>query len=416
MRVLVFAKRMLLGFIFLLVSSNSVLQAEAIADPYLGQCVYSVQNPQYYVDDYDEGDEWGTNNTYFNLVWNGIMVYASTPIANVDSLGRPFWETGGYRYTRGALVAYFHYWGAYDYDICKTSAGILAPFSSPRSIFVPPTSTTDKRWVDGAWVEGYKISWGNSINGVTYRLEEATDSDFTTGLRTVVSDTTDRSAAISDRTPGFTYYYRVRAEMNGEFTDWVYGANGCTVSEGSIWSTWWAGEYTDNLWRSDFPTERPLTIRVFYQNGETWDAYIPSSDYYEGHPGTWELWIGGNNFEFYESSQWIFNRIDILHDNPPDLPASISVPTDSRTGSYTVSWTASPTSDATYRLEEATDSHFTTELRTVVSDTTSLSAAISGSAGSTTYYYRVRAEKDGFFSAWVNGANGCTLPKKLKRR
>jgi hypothetical protein len=90
------------------------------------------------------------------------------------------------------------------------------------------------------------------------------------------------------------------------------------------------------------------------------------------------------------------------------MPSSISVPAAS-SPIYTVSWGASPTAGVTYRLEEATDSAFTNGLRTVVSDMTSLSAAISGRATGVTYYYRVRAEIDGVYSAWRNGTNGCVV-------
>lgn len=66
----------------------------------------------------------------------------------------------------------------------------------------------------------------------------------------------------------------------------------------------------------------------------------------------------------------------------------------------------------TYRLEEATDATFTSNLRTVVSDTMSLSATISGRTVGLTYYYRVRAEKDGLSSGWKT-ASGCYIGVSL---
>jgi outer membrane protein assembly factor BamB len=97
-------------------------------DPYFGQCIFQFpQIPQHYIDDYDEGMEWGTNNTYFNVVWNGHLIFELIPVSRVDAYGRPYWETDGYRYTRGDFVAYEDEWGVNDWEVCKTSAGTLAP-------------------------------------------------------------------------------------------------------------------------------------------------------------------------------------------------------------------------------------------------------------------------------------------------
>jgi large repetitive protein len=97
-------------------------------DPYLGQCVFqNPQAPNYYIDDYDEGQDWGTGNTYFNVVWNGDLIYDLIPIASADSYGRPYWESGGYRYTRGAWMDYEAEWGTTNWQVCKTAAGTPAP-------------------------------------------------------------------------------------------------------------------------------------------------------------------------------------------------------------------------------------------------------------------------------------------------
>jgi hypothetical protein len=299
------------GLFLLLVTWSLVLRADATEpDPYLGQCVYAwPQNPNYLIDDYDESIDWGTANAYFNLTWNDETLYTLSPVGDVDSQGRPYWETGGYRYTRAALVDYSE--GVHAYQICKTTVGVLAPLSSPLSITVPAGSATGLRWSNGSWVEGYTVYWGNSISGATYRLEEATDSNFTIGVRTVVSNTTAQSAAISGNAPGTTYYYRVRAEKNGAVSAWIQAGNGCVVSEGDGWSTWWSGAYTDNLTRSDFPPDRPLGLRIHYQDGTTWEGTLPDSHYYEGSPGTWEITIDGSTFDYYEGGNTYFNRIDV---------------------------------------------------------------------------------------------------------
>jgi hypothetical protein len=266
---------------------------------------------------YDELEE------AWEIVWDySGYSYYGYDIAGTDSYGREYHNAGSYRYTRGRTVMEEfdnNGFGWYMYKVCKTPLGVQCSGDGdwspeqPASLTVPVSSTSGS----------YTVSWDASPTaGVTYHLEEATDAAFTTGLRTVVSGTTALSEVISGRTVGLTYYYRVRADKDGQSSAWRTG-NSCYI------------------------------------------GVIP--------------------------------------------PASISVPATNSSGDYTVSWGASPTAGATYRLEEATDSSFTTGLRTVVSGTTSLSAAITGRATGTTYYYRVRAEADGLNSSWRSGANGCVV-------
>jgi hypothetical protein len=91
---------------------------------------------------------------------------------------------------------------------------------APASVTVPPASTT------GA----YTVSWGlANIAGASYELEEATDPAFTAGR--VAYTGTLRTAAITGRESGKTYYYRVRALVVTWYpSPWTSGANGCAVS------------------------------------------------------------------------------------------------------------------------------------------------------------------------------------------
>jgi hypothetical protein len=90
-------------------------------------------------------------------------------------------------------------------------------------------------------------------------------------------------------------------------------------------------------------------------------------------------------------------------------PSSITVPTSSATGSYTVSWGTSNTSSVTYVLEEATNSTFTSNLRQAYSGT-GTSASITGRTSGNTYYYRVKATRSGYAdSDWRTGSNGCVV-------
>ncbi|NJC89137.1 MAG: hypothetical protein FIB02_11515, partial [Desulfuromonas sp.] len=83
-------------------------------------------------------------------------------------------------------------------------------------------------------------------------------------------------------------------------------------------------------------------------------------------------------------------------------PASITVPANSTTGNYTVSWGESATTGATYTLEESTAADFASGPVTVVTTgLTAISASISGK-DSCVYYYRVKAVKVPMTdSAWI---------------
>src|SRR6185436_9751325 len=73
---------------------------------------------------------------------------------------------------------------------------------------------------------------------------------------------------------------------------------------------------------------------------------------------------------------------------PPGTPATISAPTSSATGAYTVSWTAGTGTITSFEVYESTSSTFTTQ--TSVYTGTGTSTPVSGK-GNGTYYYRVRA-------------------------
>ncbi|HEY6000738.1 MAG TPA: Ig-like domain-containing protein [bacterium] len=90
-------------------------------------------------------------------------------------------------------------------------------------------------------------------------------------------------------------------------------------------------------------------------------------------------------------------------------PAPPVVPLESVVPAYWVSWGASGTPDASYQLEEAVDAEFTTGLRTVYTGD-QLSVEIVDRTNGGTYYYRVRALRDGWNpSAWMPGGNGCAV-------
>ena len=70
------------------------------------------------------------------------------------------------------------------------------------------------------------------------------------------------------------------------------------------------------------------------------------------------------------------NRTQVASGAPPGIPASITVPSSSSTGSYTINWGAASGTLSAYQLFEATNSGFSGE--TLAYSGAALSQAISG--------------------------------------
>jgi YD repeat-containing protein len=100
------------------------------------------------------------------------------------------------------------------------------------------------------------------------------------------------------------------------------------------------------------------------------------------------------------------NRTGVSSGTPPGVPASITVPPSSSTGSYTISWGIASGTVTAYQLYEATNSGFSPE--TLAYSGTALSKAISGK-GNGTYYYRIRACNGSLCGGYRTGANAIVV-------
>lgn len=96
------------------------------------------------------------------------------------------------------------------------------------------------------------------------------------------------------------------------------------------------------------------------------------------------------------------NRTQVASGAPPGIPASITVPSTSSTGSYTINWGVASGTLTAYELYEATNAAFSGQ--TLAYSGTALSKAISGK-GNGSYYYRVRACNGTICSGYRTGAN-----------
>ena len=96
------------------------------------------------------------------------------------------------------------------------------------------------------------------------------------------------------------------------------------------------------------------------------------------------------------------NRTEVASGTPPGIPASITVPASSSTGTYTVSWGTATGTLTAYELYEATNSSFSGQVQ--VYSGTGTSRQISGK-GNGTYYYRVRACDGSICGGYRTGSN-----------
>lgn len=97
--------------------------------------------------------------------------------------------------------------------------------------------------------------------------------------------------------------------------------------------------------------------------------------------------------------------------NVPGVPSSISVPSSSSTGNYTISWGAASGSVTRYELYEATNASFSGQVLTYSG--TSRSKGISGK-DTGTYYYRVRACNSSVCSAYRTGTNAIAVSAPIQ--
>lgn len=100
------------------------------------------------------------------------------------------------------------------------------------------------------------------------------------------------------------------------------------------------------------------------------------------------------------------NRAQVATRMPPGMPASITVPASSSSGSYTISWGAASGTLTAYELYEATNPGFSGQM--LAYSGTALSKAISGK-GNGTYYYRVRACNGSACGPYRTGANAIVV-------
>ncbi|WP_232300452.1 hypothetical protein [Desulfonatronovibrio magnus] len=165
--------------------------------------------------------------------------------------------------------------------------------------------------------------------------------------------------------------------------------------------------FADNYWDTQ-TTGQSGAVGKDGVEGRTTDqmTYPYSSDTFVD----WDfaaVWASDADYTQNDGYPWLSVRASAV-----EPPSFIQVPTSSDTGNYNIDWGSSSTSGVTYVLEEATNSSFTSDLR-IAYNGSNLSASITNKTDGT-YYYRVKATKEGYGdSEWRAGGNGCTVERGL---
>jgi hypothetical protein len=365
----------------------------------------------------------GTNAMAAN---GGLPVKIYAPASWSSGSSYSHLDYGTFNGTSNSMMTYAIGAGSANHNPGPVNVGLLKDLGWQTA--TPKCATPSSLIVPVADADGnYTVNWGASTTaGVFYELQEATNSAFTTGLRTIAAES-NLSESIADRAQDKTYYYRVRAVKSSyDASAWRYAGNSCAVP---------------GIASVGIPSS--LTVPVADADGSysvRWGASVTSGVIYELVEATDSMFNTGSRIAFRGTATsctiagrnqnvTYYYRVRAMKGGLIDsgyrtatsgcavpgtagvvMPVSIAVPVADADGAYTISWTASATAGAIYELQEATNSVFTSGLRTAYRGT-SLSKVITGRSQNITYYYRVRAVKGGLMdSSYRLAINGCAVP------
>lgn len=294
----------------------------------------------------------------------------------------------------------------YEYDNVgnRTQVDVATAPGVPGSISVPTTSGTG----------GYTISWGTASGTVTaYKLYESTNSNFSGEAE--IYGGTGTSKAVSGQGDG-TYYYRVRACNGSLCGGYRTGSNGTVVTlppgvpaSITVPSSSTTGSFTIS-W-GDAASGSVTEYRLYEATSSNFSGQVLV------HQGaaTSKALSGRTNGTYYYRvracngsgcSGYRTGGNSLVVTLPPGTPPSITVPSSSTTGSFTISWGTSSGDVTAYKLYESVNSNFSGQ--TLVHNGAATSKALSGRDNGT-YYYRVRACNGSACSGYRTGSNSLTV-------
>ncbi len=285
-----------------------------------------------------------------------------------------------------------------------TTSALTKP--APPTLLAAPAATLTQT--------GLTLTWTPPAGGPTstltnYELQYATSADFTAGLVTTTPANTATSELISGLSPNVLYYFRLRAQNATGFSTYatlqtttlpgapltptIFAASAITIS--SLTLTWTAPTGPITGYQLDRATDAGFTQNLV--------PLTPAA-------GASSQAVGG-----LSGGTRYFFRLRAINagGNSPyattDTTTLLAAPTgfavvagSIKQTELTLNWVA-PTGTVTgYELQQATDAGFTQNLVTLTPAAGALSQAISGLSGNTLYYFRLRAQNGGSFSAYAS--------------
>ena len=350
-----------------------------------------------------------TSASTIPLSWTASPTTGVTYQAQMSSNGGSSWTTvySGAATSKSVSVSTE---GSYLFRVKAVKSGLAASgwaFSSPcqtdlgtpASISVPATNS------NGA----ITISWGASAtSGASYVLQISNDggASYMEAYRGAATSTTVQVSGNG------TYKFRVRAIKSGySASSWRTGGS-CVVTYAcaaptTISVTANAAVKTFTVsWPSSTTSGSSYILEMSVEGGSYSQVYSGSSlsqTIAVNASGSYQFRVRAKKTGFTDSS-WrtsAANLITLLAEGVA-LSAPVTGTSDAD-GNYTLSWGVSQSDGATYVVQEATSSDFSTGLRTVAPYVTTNSIEIAGRQDHDIFYYRAKVVVPGYVdSVWSN--------------
>ena len=297
------------------------------------------------------------------------------------------------------LMLFAMNYGLYDEPCPPPSASTL---SDPGSSLPSPAT--------------YTVSWSSVSGATSYKIQEATNSSFTSGLQEYTTSSNSRSFSHTVTTTT-TYYYRVAAVDDCGQSGWSSMVDVivsvCVLPSAPILSD--PG--------SSLPSPATYTVSWSSVSGAT--GYKVQQATSPDFSGALEITKYGNSIDvsvianvtttyYYRvaafnscgQGSWS-NTVDmiVVYSCPVPSAPNLSDPGSSLTSpaTYTVSW-SSVSGATSYKIQEATNASFTSGLQEYTTSSTSRSFSHTVTT-TTTYYYRVAAVNSCGQGGWSNVVN-----------
>jgi hypothetical protein len=288
----------------------------------------------------------------------------------------------------------------------SNSITVLLPPSTPGTMTIPSVAIPGN---------SYSISWVAAGGSVTrYELQQHSSSSFNALVASWNPTTT--SISIAAATQG-TFYFRVRACNTSGCSSYRNGSNSIAIMNPPAAPSGLSATLVSYCtWRASWTAVTGASSYLVTDSvGTTYNIPSPSTAASIVWASPCPPPAGASPNDRMPRYVRACNIAGCSTDSsfstqaptPPQPPASISYPSSSSTGSFTVSWSSSPDIASTYQLEQATNSSFSGA--SLVHESAGTSIGLS--RGNGTYYYRVRACNGTSCGSYrTGGALTVTLP------